>query len=106
MWIASSLRLKANLDDARQFPSTTEADFSALWCSYTSILRVGGRAGLKPMKMNRKNKGKRNKAKTDNKMRSNKKKIAKKKHSVKVTKESEARIIILRGTSMNAGEDS
>jgi hypothetical protein len=52
-WVASTLRLEANLSDARELVSATDVDLPALWCGYTSILRVGGRSGLKPVKMNR-----------------------------------------------------
>jgi hypothetical protein len=52
-WIASSLRLGQNLRDARELLSGVDADLRALWCSHTSIIRVGGRWPLQGKKISR-----------------------------------------------------
>ena len=42
-WVASSLRIKQNLQDVRDFSQSLEFDLDQLWCGSTSVVRLGGR---------------------------------------------------------------
>ena len=53
-WVASTMRLSQNLVDVRALVSGLDLDLHALWCGYSSVLRVGRSRPLQPIRMSKK----------------------------------------------------